>query len=188
VENRVARGLAFTVLSMAAGAVSLQAAAVVSGKDPIDMRSPKFWTEAFIKGGAGSIYGDVLGAAVHGDRGTASMIGQLAGPIPGMFGDAVIAASSPLRSALDESGHPTKATFGKQATQALARHSASTWYTKLAVDRLLWDKLQVLADPDYRASFRRAEQNAKKNGSGFWWGPGEGAPSRAPNFANAAGK
>jgi hypothetical protein len=26
------------------------------------------------------------------------------------------------------------------------------------LDRLIWDKLQVLADPQYRASFSRAEQ------------------------------
>jgi hypothetical protein len=148
--NRINRGLAFTALSMAAGAVSLQAAAVVAGKDPLDMKSPKFWTEAFARGGAGGIYGDILGAAIHGDRGTASMIGQLAGPIPGMVGDAVLAATSPLRSALDESGHPTKATFGKQAMQALQRHSPQTFYTKLAVDRLFWEKLQILVDPNYR--------------------------------------
>jgi hypothetical protein len=67
--NRINRGLAFTALSMAAGAVSLQAAAVVAGKDPLDMKSPKFWTEAFARGGAGGIYGDILGAAIHGDRG-----------------------------------------------------------------------------------------------------------------------
>jgi hypothetical protein len=188
VENRVARGLAFTALSMAAGAVSLQAAAVVAGKDPIDMRSPKFWVEAFARGGAGGIYGDVLGAAIHGDRGAASMAGQMAGPIPGMFADALSAASSPLRSALDESGRPTKATFGKQALQAVQRHSPSTFYTKVAVDRLFWEKLQTLVDPDYRASFRRAEQNAKKQGSGFFWGPGESTPSRAPNLANVLGR
>jgi hypothetical protein len=188
VENRVTRGLAFTALSMAAGAVSLQAAAVVAGKDPIDMRSPKFWAEAFARGGAGGIYGDVLGAAIHGDRGTASMLGQMAGPIPGMFGDAVVAASSPLRSALDESGRPTKATFGKQAIQALQRHSPATFYTKLAVDRLLWEKLQILVDPDYRQSFRRAEQAAKKQGSGYFWGPGESSPSRMPHLGTAFGE
>jgi hypothetical protein len=36
------------------------------------------------------------------------------------------------------------------------------WYTKLAVDRLLSDKLQTLLDPQYRQSFRRAEDRAKK--------------------------
>jgi len=186
IENRVARGLAFATLSMAAGAVSLQAAAVVAGKDPLDMKSPKFWTEAFARGGAGGIYGDILGAAIHGDRGAASMVGQMAGPIPGMVGDVLSAATSPLRSALDESGQPSKATFGKQVMQGIQRHSPQTWYTKLAVDRLFWDKLQTLVDPDYRASFRRAEQNAKKQGSGYWWGPGSGnAPSRAPDLSTA---
>jgi hypothetical protein len=189
VENRVARGVAFTVLSMAAGAVSLQAAAVVSGKDPLDMASPKFWTEAFARGGAGGIYGDVLGAALHGDRGAASMVGQMAGPIPGMAGDIFSAATSPLRSALDDSGKPTKATFGKQAAQAVMRHTPATFYTKLAVDRLLGDKLQMLVDPDYRQSFRRAEQAAKKQGSGYWWGPGSGnAPTRAPDPSGMFGR
>jgi len=98
------------------------------------------------------------------------------GPIPGMAGDIFSAATSPLRSVLDESGRPTTNTFGKQALQAVQRHSPNTFYAKLAVERLFWDKLQVLADPDYRQSFRRAEQNAKKQGSGYWWGPGESAP------------
>lgn len=172
IENRVARGVAFTVLSMAAGAVSLQAAAVVSGKNPLDMTTPKFWTEAFARGGAGGIYGDILGAAIHGDRGPASIVGQMAGPIPGMAADIFSAATSPLRSALDESGKPSKTTFGKQALLGLQRHSPSTFYTKLAVDRMFWEKLQTLVDPDYRGSFRRMEQNAKKQGSGYWWAPG----------------
>jgi endonuclease YncB( thermonuclease family) len=47
---------------------------------------------------------------------------------------------------------------------------------------MLWDKLQVLVDPHYRQSFLRAEQNARKQGTGFWWGPGEAAPSRMPGL------
>jgi hypothetical protein len=187
VQNRVSRGLAFTALSMAAGAVSLQAAAVVAGKDPLDMKSPKFWTEAFARGGAGGIYGDVLGAAIHGDRGPASIVGQMAGPIPGMVGDIFSAATAPLRRVLDESGRVSKGSFAKEAMQGLQRHSPSTWYTKLATDRLLWEKLQMLIDPDYRGSFRRAEQRAKQQGSGFWWGPGNSGPSRAPNPGTAFG-
>lgn len=185
IENRVARGLAFTALSMAAGAVSLQAAAVVAGKDPLDMKSPKFWTEAFARGGAGGIYGDILGAAIHGDRGPASIVGQMAGPIPGMAADIFSAATSPLRRSLDESGNVTKGSFAKEAMQGLQRHSPSTFYTKLATDRLFWEKLQMLVDPNYRQSFRRAEQAAKKQGSGYWWGPGNSEPQRAPDLSTA---
>jgi hypothetical protein len=187
IENRVARGLAFTVLSMAAGAVSLQAAAVVGGKDPLDMKSPKFWAEAFARGGAGGIYGDVLGAAIHGDRGPASIVSQMAGPIPGAFGDLVSVVSSPFRQALDDSGKPTKSTFGKELVQGLERHSPATLYTKVAVGRMFWEKLQILADPNYRQSFRRAHEAAKKQGSGYWWGPGETTPTRSPNLGTAFG-
>jgi hypothetical protein len=149
------------------------------------MKSPKFWTEAFARGGAGGIYGDILGAAIHGDRGPASIVGQMAGPIPGMAADIFSAATSPLRRSLDESGREMKGSFAKEAMQGLQRHSPSTFYTKLATDRLFWEKLQMLVDPNYRQSFRRAEQAAKKQGSGFWWGPGDGAPTRAPDLSTA---
>jgi hypothetical protein len=188
VENRVARGLAFTLLSMAAGAVSIQAAAVIGGKDPIDMASPKFWLEAFARGGAGGIYGDILTAGLHGDRGGVNLAAQMAGPIPGLAGDIANAAFSPLRHKLDDNGRPSKATFANEVFGSLKRHSPSTWYTKLATDRLLWDKMQVLIDPDYRGSFRRAEQSAKKSGTGFWFGPGDTTPARAPNIGNAFGQ
>lgn len=188
IENRIARGTAFTLLSMAAGAVSLQAAAVVAGKDPIDMTSPKFWLEAFARGGAGGIYGDILTAGLHGDRGGVNLVAQMAGPIPGVVGDVANMAFSPLRHSLDESGRPTRATFANEAFGTIKRHSPATWYTKLAVDRMLWDKMQVLIDPNYRQSFRRAEQNARKQGSGFWWEQGTDAPQRGPNLGTAIGQ
>lgn len=180
IENRVARGAAFTLLSMAAGAVSMQAGAVVSGKDPVDMANPKFWMEAFSRGGAGGIYGDILSAGLHGDRGGLNLASQMAGPIPGFLGDAAELAASPMRRALDDSGRQTSQTFGNQAFEMGKRWTPQTWYTKLAVDRLLWDKIQVLVDPHYRQSFQRAERNAKQQGSDFWWAPGSGSPQRAP--------
>jgi len=185
IENRVARGLAFTLLSMAAGAVSLQAAAVVAGKDPLDMTNPKFWVEAFARGGAGGIYGDILSAGLHGDRGGLNMAAQMAGPIPGFIGDTAELAASPMRQLLDNTGRQT---FAQQAFGIGKRWTPQTWFTKLAVDRLLWDKLQILVDPHYRQSFSRAQKNAQKQGSGYWFGPGEGAPSRAPNLGTAIGQ
>lgn len=175
--NRVNRGLAFTVASMAAGAVSLQAAAVVSGKNPLDMARPSFWADAFVRGGAGGIYGDIMSAAMRGDRGGTSIAAQFVGPVPGAAFDVAGLAINPARRELDESGRHTRATFGGDATQFARRWSPQTWYTKLAVDRLLWDKLQILVDPNYRQSFRRQEQRIKQHGSSFWWAPGTEAPA-----------
>jgi hypothetical protein len=180
IETRIGRGLAFTALSMAAGAVSLQAAAVLSGHDPIDMSHPKFWVEAFAKGGAGGVYGDLLAEALRG--GNPGPWGGLAGgPIGGLATDAITA---PAKTLIEEPGKQTKAGVLFNSGR---RWTPNTWYTKLAVDRLLWDKLQVMLDPNYRASFTRAQQRAKKQGQGFWWSQGDSGPGRAPDFGTAIG-
>jgi hypothetical protein len=177
-ENRVARGLAFVLLSTAAGAVSLQAAAIAAGKTPADMADPKFWAEAFTRGGAGGLYGDLLSGALFGGRDTASMLGQMAGPVPGFIADTASLVSAPIRQELDPSGRKSaEQTFADKAFAAGRRWTPSTFYTKAAVDRLLWDKLQTLVDPDYRQSFRRLERQAAKHGQGYWWAPGQGAPA-----------
>ena len=188
-ENRVARGAAFTILSMAAGAVSLQAGMIVAGKDPRDMFNPKFWAEAFVRGGAGGIYGDILGAAFHGDGRTGTSIAaQMVGPVPGFLGDAADLAVAPARQEFDPSGRRSPGeTFGNQVFQMAKRWTPQTWYSKLAVDRLIWDKLQTLVDSNYRQSFQRAERNAQKLGAGMWWEQGQSAPSRAPNLGTAFG-
>lgn len=182
IETRIGRGLAFTMLSMAAGAVSLQAAAVVRGENPLDMTNPKFWTEAFAKGGAGGVYGDLLAQALRGGRSGAEYAAQLTGPVPGLLGDITAAATAPAKALIEEPGKQTKPSTLFSIGR---RWTPNTWYTKLAVDRLLWDKMQVLLDPDYRQSFRRSEQRAKRDEGGFWWSPGETTPQQAPDLSTA---
>jgi hypothetical protein len=47
----------------------------------------------------------------------------------------------------------------------------------------VFDQFQTHLDPDYRSSFRRMEQQAKKElGQEFWWGPGKVGPRRAPDL------
>lgn len=188
IENRVMRGIAFSTLSTLAGAISLQAGAIVAGKDPLDMTHPKFWTEAFIKGGAGGLYGDILAAGLRGDRSAADTAAQMAGPLAGLAADTIRTAAAPLRHELDDDGRPKADTMGRETVGILRRNTPNTWYTKLAVDRLWWDKLQMMADPDYRGSFRRSAQNAQKQGSGYWWGPGETGPTRAPDLGSGIGR
>lgn len=173
IENRVMRGIAFTTLSALAGAVSLQAAAVMRGENPLDMTSPKFWEEAWARGGAGGVYGDILSSAFQGDRSGTDIVAQLFGPVPGLVGDAAKLVTAPFRRTLfDERGQRSTSTFAGEAFGIGRRWTPNTWYTKLAVDRLFWDKLQVLLDSNYRQSFRRAAQNAQRQGrGGFWWAP-----------------
>jgi hypothetical protein len=183
-ENRIMRGLAFMTASTAAGALSIQTKQIINGKDPLPMSHPKFWGDALRVGGVGGIYTDILESAMRGSRGAGDVFTSLAGPLAQAGADVLRLAVSPLREQFDEetrTGHRT--TVGRQAVSMLRRNTPNTWYTRLAVDRLMWDKLQTLVDPDYRGSFRRAEQRLRKEGTGFWWSPGESSPERGPDIS-----
>jgi hypothetical protein len=56
---------------------------------------------------------------------------------------------------------------------------------RLVTDRLLADQVQRQIDPEYDASWRSMERRAAEKGQGYYWAPGEHAPSRAPDFSNA---
>ncbi|HET8921272.1 MAG TPA: hypothetical protein VFN27_16555, partial [Xanthobacteraceae bacterium] len=171
-SDRVKYGIAFTLMSMAAGAVSLQAAAVLAGKNPLDMYDPHFWIRAFAKGGAGGVYGDLLSEALTGN--VSAGAGVLGGPTGGLIADVTKAATAPLRHELfDKQGQRATSGAASEIFSGLKRWTPSTWYTKLAVDRFFWEQLQALMDPHWRDSFKRANQAAtKKGGTGYWFGPG----------------
>ena len=60
---------------------------------------------------------------------------------------------------------------------------SSIWYGRLALDRLLWDRLQQQVDPDAGGAFGRMERRARQEtGQDYWWGPGEAQLARGPSF------
>jgi hypothetical protein len=182
IGDRVMRGLAFTLLSTAAGVVSLQTAEILAGKNPHDMSDPKFWAKAFTKGGAGGVYGDMLSDLIGGEQGRATpFFGLVGGPVGGAMTDIGKVFTAPFRHAFDENGQRVKSGSANEIFSGLRRWTPNTWYTKLAVDRLLWDQLQTLVDPHYRQSFDRANREAgRKGGGGYWWPRGEVAPTGLP--------
>ncbi len=59
----------------------------------------------------------------------------------------------------------------------------SLWYTRLAMERLIFDELEAAIDPNAARSFRRIEQGAQR----FFWRPGTRAPQRGPDLGAAVG-
>jgi hypothetical protein len=173
-------GLPFVIYGGIAGAAALQTKNILNGKDPQPMGDPKFWAQAFIQGTGLGIYGDLLNSAFTKSGNNAAV--EAAGPVLQAFEDARRLTFSQARKAYE--GDDT--TFGAELARVGKRYTPGTWYTKLAVDRLVWDRLQTMIDPDYRQSFRRAEQRLKNDtGGGFWWPQSSAAPERAPNLDNA---
>jgi hypothetical protein len=171
--------LATTVL----GGFSLQMKQLVQGKDPRDMADPKFWGASFIQGGGAGIIGDFLYSTT--DRADRGFYMQMAGgPTAGLIDDAVKLTGGNISGAVNDQ----KTNFGRELARFVRNYTpgSTLWFTRLAVDRLLWNNLQRMLDRDAAASFRRTEQRARKDyGQGFWWRPGRNAPDRAPDFEEA---
>lgn len=179
-ESRIWNGVAFSVLSALAGAASIQAKNIVYGKDPQKMSTASFWAQSIVQGGGLGIYGDLINSSFS--RSGRSPIADLAGPVAGVAEDVARLSSGELRKLYE--GHST--TFGAEAVKTLRRYTPGTFYTKLAIDRLMFDQIQMLADPDYRQSFSRMEQRLKSDtGQQFWFRPGKTQPTRAPDLGAA---
>lgn len=131
--------------------------------------------QSFIRGGGGGMLADFVYSSTT--RGKEGITQYLAGPAPG----ALIAGAGDLAQ--------TIAGNGELKGKTLADHlkawtpGSSLWYTKAATDRLIFDNIQAMIDPNYRQSFNRYERRMKKEfGQTFWWAPGDNLPTRAPRL------
>lgn len=166
------------------GALAVQLKDIVNGKDPRDMTTPAFWGQAMLQGGGLGIFGDFL--ASENNRFGGGLAETVAGPIVGAAGDALRLTAGNVFEAAQ--GKETKA--AKEAVDFADRYlpGGSIWYARLTLDRLVFDQLRRLADPDYAANTRRLQNRLRReNGQEFFWYPGEPAPDRAPDLSTAAG-
>lgn len=162
------------------GFVAMQLKQIAKGKDPRDPADPATWGAAFIQGGGAGIYGDFL-------FNDANRFGQ--GPVTTLLGPSVGLANDLTKLTL---GNVQEAIAGKDPGVAADVVSFGTrylpggnlWYTRLVLEREVFDQLALAADPSgTRRRFRRAEDRARDEASGYWWRPGTTAPERAPEFA-----
>jgi len=164
------------------GALSLQLKNIANGKDPEPMtgqHATKFWAQAFAQGGAGGIFGDQLKALFSAQRiGDAS---RLMTPTAGFMLD----VQGLLQGNIQDSIAGRDPHAGREAVRFANKYTPDVWYTKLAMDRLVWDTLQKMVDPEAADTFSRIEERARKEQSTqFWWRPGSSNP-RLPDLGRA---
>jgi hypothetical protein len=170
----------------AMGALSMQLRQIAQGKDPRDMTSHRFWGAAFAQGGGSGLLGDFLYTGVS--RADSSFyMAMVGGPIGGLTDD--IAKIAGLNIAALDDADKDRA-FGADLARFVRRNTPGTslWYTRLAVDRLLWDAVQDQVDPNAHRRWRQLERRAYRDfNQEYWWRPGQGAASRAPSAAAMGG-
>lgn len=166
------------------GASSLIIADIINGRDPSNMTEPKFWAKAMAKGGGFGVIGDIVAAGESSWGG--GFASYVAGPGPQLIGDVW---NLSVGNAVElMGGKETKA--GREFVRFLNRYSpgADLPYVGLAVDRMVWDSLQRILDPEAQEAFSMAaKRNQKDSGGPGWWLPGDIAPDRAPSVAAAFG-
>lgn len=182
-----ARGGLYLASSLASltigGALVLQMAELRNGRDPRDVTDWTFWALALAKGGALGYYGDyILGDYT---RGSSQQVAKLAGPVANTAGDALsIIGGKDIVAAL--SGEESETNRARRTVDFARRTTPllGMWQIKPVTDRLIWDRLTLLADPNAHRQWRTKERQLMRDeGQGVWWGRGEAEPRRAPDFS-----
>lgn len=166
------------------GSMSLQIGELIKGNDPLDMTDPMFWGKSAMKGGSFGVIGDIVST---GQSSWGGGFGEyVAGPMPQALGDLwnlTIKNGYQLATGQDTN-------FAKELTTAGKRYTpmGQTPLAGPAIDRLFWDQLQLLLDPEAGAAIsKKARARENRDGNDAFWVPGQAAPSRAPDFSGIFG-
>lgn len=186
-----AGGKAAYIASLVAGTTVLGAAAlqineVLMGRDPRNMNPAekggvRNWIQAMLKGGSLGIYGDFLFSeqTQHGGSPVASLLG----PVIGMGEDILNLTQGNLVQLSQGKTTHAGAELVKFAKSNMP--GANLWYTKAALDHMVFHQLQEYFSPGYLATMR--SRAYREFGQQYWWEPGQVAPDRAPDLSRAIG-
>lgn len=162
------------------GFMAMQLKQIAKGKDPRDPADPATWAAAFIQGGGAGIYGDFLFSDVN--RFGQGPTKTLLGPTAGLIDDATKLTVGNIQELLE--GKDTELAADVVSFGSRYMPGGNLWYSRLVLEREVFDQLALAADPSgTRQRFRKAQQRARDESSGYWWRPGSQAPQRAPEFA-----
>ena len=157
---------------MITGAVAVQLKEMAKGRNPRDMTKADFWGAAFMQAGGMGIFGDFLLADAN--RFGGGFVSTVGGPVAGMVTDIQKLTAGNVLDTI-EGKDPHLAADSIQFAKNYAP-LMNLWYTRLALDHLLFFHVQEAANPGY---LRRMEQRTKKqNNQTFWWKPTQALPGR----------
>ena len=175
------------------GAMGTQMREISKGRDPLPMNTLSFWGKAFLSGGALSIWGDFLFQGVNQfGRGPGDV---MAGPLGQFAGDTTQLALGDLFQWADSVGSLSPTEFQSKtpakAVEFARRYTPGTsiWWARLALERQVWDRLQLLADPQgYKKQRARVRRQRREFGNDYFFAPGSTSPDRGPSFEGVFGQ
>jgi hypothetical protein len=180
---------AFVVQMTAMGALAVQLKEIAKGRDPRPMDNPQFWGAAYFQGAGFGIFGDFFTSTTS--RAGGGLAETAAGPVIGLAGDIGRAVNSNI-SRVAEGKDPL---IGRDVANLARRYNPLATFqplipvpTRVAMDRIIWDNLQELLDPEAKEQWHQQQQRMKRETqTQNYWQRGEMLPRRAPDLTNALG-
>lgn len=174
------------------GALGEQLSQISKGRDPLTMDGSteagrKFWLQALARGGGLGIFGDFLFSDVN--RFGGGIGNTLLGPVLGTQLDQATRLTVGNLQELIKEGEARGAGRELIRFTQLMTPGRSLWYAGLAMERLIFDQMQMMIDPKAAGAFRRVEKRTlRERGQRFFSPPGSGfPPERGPDLGAAFG-
>ena len=175
----------FAISTMLMGALALQLKEISKGRDPRPMTSTEFWGAAMLQGGGLGVFGDFLYSSQNQYGG--GPLETVAGPVLGVSRDLWYLTAGNAMQMM--SGKDTN--MASEAVNFASRYfpGTSIFYTRLPVERMIWDRMKDWTDPKRHSKVRRLENKYRREtGQSYWWRPGRTTPSRPPSLESAIKK
>lgn len=185
-KGRVGYAASTMALTTAYAGAGIALLAMARGEDPQDIteKPGEFATKAFLKGGGLGFYGDLL---LTPDQFGAKPSDQLWGPVIGDLNTAVGAFKQTYNLPASDDPEKSRDQIARDMVKLLKQNTPfqNLWYTRATTDRLLFNQMQEMANP---GAMERVRERAARQGTSYWWAPGELAPERAPDIGKAVGE
>lgn len=184
--NRLAYGSALMLGTTAVGGIAYQIKEMLSGRDPVPVTSPRFWSEALVQGGGLSIVGDLLFQDPRESPG--GFVGNLAGMALGpTIGSAAELSSIGIENAW-RAASGDDLNIGASTARTVRSNTpyGNLWWLGAAIDHTFFHALQENLSPGYLG---RVERRARRqHDQDYWWQLGPGLPQRGPDMSRLLGE
>lgn len=171
--GRAAYLAAFLASTTVLGAMSQQINDMLSGRNPREAfsdKAPQFWLNAILKGGGLGLYGDFL-FSDHTRYGS-DVMASLLGPVSGLADDAIKLIQGIPLNAVEGKPEQTGGDAVKFVKGLIP--GQNLWYTKAALDHLIFNQLQEYFSPGYLNRMERRSQH--EFNQTYWWRPQDHIP------------
>lgn len=174
--TRIADAAKLAIYASIIGGGVVQLNHIVNGRDFEDPYTLAFFFKSIAQGGSLGVLADAVRLSSETSR--ARVAEQLLPPAAGLAVDITTNLAGAGSAAIDEDYDKiAKSVINTINNQTPGR----TFYTKLAIERLIYDQMEDLIRPDSYKDWRRYQRSLnKRTGQGLWWQQGELVPDRLP--------